>query len=101
MVQPIHPSSFLTTITDHQIPDFIIVAINTLIMAKWSHNTAVFTHEQLMDEIRLKNPHIETHLIFQNRWLKFEQYYEKIGWKVICAEFFHNDTSMLLYVFSK
>lgn len=80
MIKPITPDEI-----KHEIPDFIIEAVNTLIKKNWDGKEAIIKQNDILAIVSSKNdndgkPSRQT--IFDNNWLDFEDLYRKVGWKV-------------------
>ena len=80
MVEPISPSDVKKII-----PDFVIEAVNQLIMEKWDGYEAVILQDDILDIISsddLDNDKPSRQEVFDKRWLDFEDLYREKGWDV-------------------
>lgn len=67
-------------------PPEVIQAFNECITAHFSHSSANFTQEKVVDRItelmQVKNESFHRSMIFTRGYLNVEAYYEGVGWKV-------------------
>ena len=80
MIKPITPDEI-----KHEIPDFIIETVNTLIKKKWDGKKALIKQNDILsivssDDENDDKPSRRT--IFDNNWLDFEDLYRGVGWNV-------------------
>lgn len=99
MIKPITPDEI-----KHEIPDFIIEAVNTLLKKKWDGKKAIIEQNDILaivsnnDEDSDK-PSRQT--IFENNWLDFEDLYRKVGWKVEYDKPAYNESYDAYFKFTK
>ena len=80
MVEPISPSDVKKII-----PDFVIEAVNQLIMEKWDGYEAVILQDDIMDIVSSDDPDNDKpsrREVFDKGWLDFEPLYREKGWDV-------------------
>lgn len=77
MVEPIRPCD-----VKHEIPDFIIEAVNKLIQEKWNGHEAHIYQDEILDAIDFDLHGITRDEVFDKCWLDVEPLYRKRGWKV-------------------
>lgn len=63
------------------IPDFVIEAVNKLLVKEFDGKRAVILQEDILNEIRV-HMSMERSMVFENHWLDFEDLYRDKGWKV-------------------
>ena len=77
MVEPIRPCD-----VKHEIPDFIIEAVNKLIQEKWDGYEATVKQSEILSAINLKEHKTTSKEIFDRGWMDIEDIYRKRGWDV-------------------
>lgn len=64
------------------IPDYVIEAVNNLLVKEYRKGRAMLLQKNILKEIRRINPDTNTDEIFNNGWMDFEPIFRKAGWKV-------------------
>ena len=80
MVEPISPSDVKKII-----PDFVIEAVNQLIMENWDGHEAIILQDDIMDIVSSNDADDgkpSRREIFDKGWLDFEPLYREKGWNV-------------------
>lgn len=82
-MKPIKPSE-IKAAKATAIPDWVISAVNELLVAKWNGHQAKFTLKEVMSLALSKAPEGTTRQqIFDNHWMDFEDVYREEDWKVL------------------
>ncbi|MBP5456776.1 MAG: hypothetical protein J6Y37_09765 [Paludibacteraceae bacterium] len=80
-VRPISPDE-----VKHVVPDFIITAVNKLIMEKWDGEKAKILQDEILAIVASNGEVDDTrpscHSVLERHWLDFEDIYEDAGWHV-------------------
>lgn len=96
MVKPITPQE-----VTHEIPDFVINAVNGLIKQKWDGHEAVIKQDEIMNIISsndVDDPRPTHKEVYDHKWLDFENLYEKAGWE---CKYFNYETWDAYFEFKK
>lgn len=99
MVDPIKPEE-----VTHNIPDFVIEAVNKLIREKWNGKEAIIKQDEIMELISsddIDNDKPSRYMIYANHWLDFENLYRKAGWIVMFDKPGYNENYPPYFKFKK
>lgn len=80
-MKPITPTEALS---GNHIPEFVIEAINNLIIRNLHGKSSTFTEQALIQEILEVGDFNDPACIYKGNWLEFEELYRNAGWKVEC-----------------
>ena len=99
MIKPITPDEI-----KHEIPDFIIEAVNTLIKKKWDGKEAIINQNDILAIVSSNDGYDDKpsrRTIFENNWLDFEDLYREVGWKVEYDKPAYNESYDAYFKFTK
>jgi len=99
MIKPITPDEI-----KHEIPDFIIEAVKTLLKKKWDGKKAIIEQNDILAIVSSNDeddgkPSRRT--IFDNNWLDFEDLYREVGWNVEYDKPAYNESYAAYFKFTK
>lgn len=99
MVEPISPSDVKL-----RIPDFIIEAVNQLIMEKWTGDEAIILQDDILDIVSSDDPDddkVSRQEVFDRHWLDFEDLYREKGWDVEYDKPAYNEFYKAKFIFKR
>lgn len=64
------------------IPDFVIEAVNQMLLKKFDGRKAIIRQPDLVKLICDNNQSVSEQDLYDNKWLDFESIFQKSGWKV-------------------
>jgi len=83
IMKPITPEDVLTSRKKGEhIPEKVIEIVNELILKKWNGYDATIIQKDIVNEIKIRMILTSTNIIFENKWLDFEDFYREVGWRV-------------------
>jgi hypothetical protein len=101
VIRPIKPSE-ITKAKAAAIPDWVIEAVNELLLAKWNGREARFTLKEVMALAMPKAPEATTRQqVYDNHLMDFEDLYRKEGWKVLFDKAGYNESYDDFFVFTR
>jgi hypothetical protein len=80
-MKPLSPTS-VSKKSQQAIPDYIIEAVNNLLVKKYHDGHAILLQKEVVKEIRKINPKVKMDTVFENGWMNFEPIFRKAGWEV-------------------
>jgi hypothetical protein len=80
-VKAISPNEIMENL-DEIIPDFVIESVNSLLKKKFRGSAITIKQDELIKEIKGRNPSVNREELFNNKWLDFESLFEESGWSV-------------------
>ena len=80
------------------IPDFVIDAVNELLARNFINGTATFNQDDVIVAIQ-KRQDIERHIIFNKKYLDFEDLFREQGWDVTYHKGAYYETWTPFFVF--
>lgn len=83
------------------IPDYIIEAVNNLLVKEYRNGSATISQKDILKEIRRIHSGTNLDVIFDNGWMDFEPTFRKAGWKVTYDKPAYCETYEPSYEFSK
>ena len=86
----------------NSIPDFVIEAVNGLIVKKYRREAkcAVLRQDEIIEAIQ-NVEFVERDVIIKNRWLDFEDLYRQAGWSVDYDTPGYNESYTPVFTFTK
>lgn len=99
MIEPISPSDVKKII-----PDFVIEAVNQLIMEKWDGDKAIILQDDIMAIVSSNDPDDNKpsrQEVFDKGWLDFEPLYREKGWDVEYDKPAYNEFYKAKFIFKK
>lgn len=105
-VKPISFDDFEKQYEKH-IPDFVIEAVNKLLLKSWDGSSATITQNSIINAMIRPQEYSEMptsefrRMIFDEHWLDFENLYRENGWDVYYDKPGYNETYDAYFVFKK
>ena len=99
MIKPIRPEEIT-----HNIPDFVIEAVNKLIKKNWNGREAIIKQDEIMALISSNDPNDDKpsrREIYEHNWLDFENLYREAGWVVMYDKPGYNERYDAYFQFRK
>ena len=105
MVKAITPQEVLGN-PEKALPDFVIEAINGLVLARFHNGQARFTQNEAVQAIVSNMPLVALYdvlrrMIFDNVYLNFEAVYRKQGWNVYYDSPGYNESYEAYFIFKQ
>lgn len=102
MIKPIKPDEVVGfKLPEKIIPEEVIESVNELIARNWQGKSARLDQYTLVDLIKTKLKLIDDKLIYENRWLDFEDMYRESGWNVVYNKPAYYETFSPSFMFTK
>lgn len=100
MIEPLKPDQ-IQVAKNADLPDFVISAVNEMLVKKWTGHQARFTQREIIGLILSKGDNVTRELLFENHWLDFEDIYRRQGWKVEYDSPGYNESYEANFTFTK
>ena len=97
-MKPLSPSEVIKKSED-SIPDFVIEAVNNLLVKECHSGRIILKQKDIEREILRINPGVCSDVLYTNHWMDFESLFRAVGWNVTYDKPGYNETYAPTYIF--